>query len=271
MIEYMKKLGFSEYEIKTYFALLRHYPKNGYGLSKVSGVPRSRIYEVVEGLILKGVVFQHIEDNARLFTPLAPDLFMNKLKKSYDKIFEEVGAYTASLYSETQSVDEMKNVMGRHQILEVVKLLIDQASHRIALSIWDEELQEIQSLLSKKEQEGVFIRGIYFGYDCPFSTLISHRRVNRYIAEKEERYIIVIIDNKHVVSGVISKGNHSKVVWSQDPSDIDIKDDFIAHDVMINAYALAVENPGDFESKLDWIRKEYFCFSEDDYETFKNT
>lgn len=271
MIDYMKKLGFSEYEIKAYFALLKNFPVNGYGLSKSSGIPRSRIYEVVEGLIVKGVVFQQIEEKTKLFTPLAPNLLMRKLKSEYDVIFDEVGAYAMSLYKNKNLINETRSIIGRNQIIDLVKLLIQEANHRIALSIWDEELKEIEMTLSQKEQEGVFIRGIYFGHDSGFDTLTIHRRVSRYIAEKSERYLVVIIDNRAVVSGVISKGSLSTATWSEDPHEVDMKDDFIAHDVMINAYSKCLEDNESYEVALDLIRKEYFCFSEDDYETFKDT
>jgi len=58
IIENMKKLGFSEYESRVYLSLLTHYPVNGYTLSKNSGIPRSRIYEVLESLKAKQVVFE---------------------------------------------------------------------------------------------------------------------------------------------------------------------------------------------------------------------
>lgn len=270
MIDYMKRLGFSEYEIKAYFALLKNHPINGYGLSKASKIPRSRIYEIVEGLIHKGIVFDKYENDARLFMPLEPNRLITKLKSEYETIFEHIDEYTHMLYNHKNHHYEQKNISGRDDILNVIKLLFKEAEHRIALSIWQEEFDEIEEELLLQKEQGVLIRGIYFGFDCP-EDIIPHRRIERYIAEKNDRYIIVIIDDKHVVSGVISKKGTSHAIWSQDPSEIDIKDDFIAHDVMINAYSEQLENNEVFEKTLDLIRKEYFCYSEDDYETFKDT
>lgn len=39
IIENMKKLGLSEYEVKAYLKLLEKYPVNGYTLSKNLGIP----------------------------------------------------------------------------------------------------------------------------------------------------------------------------------------------------------------------------------------
>lgn len=270
MIDYMKRLGFSEYEIKAYFALLKKHPINGYGLSKESKIPRSRIYEVVDGLIQKGIVFDKYENDARLFMPLEPDRLITKLKSEYETIFEQIDEYTHTLYNQQANHYEQKNISGRNEIIDIIRLLIKEAKHRIALSIWQEEYGDIEDELLIKKEEGVLLRGIYFGFESP-EFLIPHRRIERYIAEKDDRYIIVIIDDKHVISGVMSKKGTSNATWSQDPSEIDIKDDFIAHDVMINAYSSQLDNNKEFEKTLDLIRKEYFCFSEDDYETFKDT
>ncbi len=56
-IAVLEELGFSNYEAKAYLALLRDAPVTGYQLSKISGVPRSRIYETLEKLTRQGFVF----------------------------------------------------------------------------------------------------------------------------------------------------------------------------------------------------------------------
>ncbi len=52
----IKNLGLSTYQAEAYFALLLESPLTGYKLSKISSVPRSRIYETIEKLIAKGLV-----------------------------------------------------------------------------------------------------------------------------------------------------------------------------------------------------------------------
>ena len=66
----MKRLGFSEYECKAYLKLLEDFPINGYTLSKNSGIPRSRIYEVLKNLIDKQMVFEQAEEKNKLYYPV---------------------------------------------------------------------------------------------------------------------------------------------------------------------------------------------------------
>ncbi len=80
IINDMKKLGFSEYECKAYLKLLEDFPLNGYTLSQKSGIPRSRIYEVLKNLMEKQMVFEQIREKNKLYYPLDPDVFINKAK-----------------------------------------------------------------------------------------------------------------------------------------------------------------------------------------------
>jgi len=271
IVEHMKKLGFTSYEIKAYLALLGNHPINGYGLSKSSTIPRSRIYEVVDGLIEKGAVFEHTINDARVYTPLEPNLLINKLKNEYNKVLDEVKNYTETLYNSSVEKYEVKEIHGRDAIIDHLKVLIKTAKKRIAVSIWHEELEDIEDELRACLTRNVMLRGIYFGHNNLFESLITHRRINRYKAEKDSRYIILIIDNTDVVSGKISTDKLSRILWSKDPSEIDMKDDFIAHDVMINQYALISNTPDDYEKTLDQIRKEYFCYSDEAYKSFIDT
>ena len=56
IVQTLEKFGLSSYEAKAYLAILSEYPLTGYKLSKISGVPRSRIYETIEKLAAKGLV-----------------------------------------------------------------------------------------------------------------------------------------------------------------------------------------------------------------------
>nr|NJM02749.1 TrmB family transcriptional regulator [Desulfobacula sp.] len=96
----MKRLGFSEYECKAYLKLLEEFPLNGYTLSKNSGIPRSRIYEVLKNLMGKQMVFEQTEEKNKVYYPVAPDVFIKKLKESYKELFSNISRFVGRLYTE---------------------------------------------------------------------------------------------------------------------------------------------------------------------------
>ena len=56
LLSTLQRLGFTEYEAKVYLALLRHSPLTGYAVAQRSGVPRSKVYEVLNGMVGRGEV-----------------------------------------------------------------------------------------------------------------------------------------------------------------------------------------------------------------------
>ncbi len=266
----MKKLGFSAYEVKAYMSLLEQYPINGYGLSKASGIPRSRIYEVLKSLEEKQVVFEQQDGDATLYYPLEPTLLIRKLREDLTAVIQRVDQMATSQFNRTKEDQRMIMIKDREKILGFLKLLLGESKTRIALSIWEEEISELLEPLQEAESRGIKIRGIYFGKTLPFSTMTAHRRVDRYLVEKKERHISVVLDDEQVISGVISRGADSRVTWIKDPGFVAISEDYISHDIMINQYSetLAGDEKDAFESYSDLSRKEYYDYSDEEFETF---
>lgn len=260
LIEEMKQLGLNQYEAKAYLKLLEEWPINGYILSKNSGVPRSRIYEVLDGLIKKQLVFEKTIENGKVYYPLEPDMLIKKVKKNYESIIQHVEKETLQLFANSKEQYESKVITGRKNIFEFIGLLLEKAKKRIDISIWQEEHKDLQEAFNEAINRGVKIKGVYFGYDNIYEDVLTHRRLETYLKEKDERYIIIIVDNKEAVTGIISRGEESQVTWTNDYGAIDIMEDYIVHDLMINVYSnmLSKIEREKYELEMDKVRKNYF-------------
>lgn len=260
LIEEMKQLGLNKYEAKAYLKLLEEWPVNGYTLSKNSGVPRSRIYEVLDGLTKKQLVFEKAIESGNVYYPLEPEMLVKKLKKNYESIIEHVEKETIQLFVKSKVQYESKVIAGRQNIFEFIGLLLEKAKDRIDISIWHEEYKDLEEYFDGATTRGIKIKGIYFGHDNKFEDVITHRRVATYLKEKDERYIIIIIDKKEAITGIISRGEESKVTWTNDFGAIDIMEDYLVHDLMINEYSnmLSEKERIKYESATDKVRKDFF-------------
>ena len=267
----MKMLGFSEYECKAYLKLLEDFPLNGYTLSKHSGIPRSRIYEVLKNLMDKQMVFEQVREKNKFYYPVEPDIFIKKLKAHYEEIFSKVSRVAGKLYKEKKQDSQLVVIKGRQNIISFLNLLIKGAQKRIALSIWEEEIKELTCELDKALKRGVILRGIYFGKTTPYDILVPHRRIRRYMAEKKQRYMSIIIDGAHAISGIVSRGEDSKVTWTRDEGFIEISEDYIAHDLVVNLYSASLDKQAylEFEEFADSVHNHYFHYSNEEFLTYK--
>jgi len=267
----MKTLGFSEYECKAYLKLLEEFPLNGYALSKASGIPRSRIYEVLKNLIDKQMVFEQADEKNRVYYPMEPKIFIQKLKVHYEKLFGDLSEYTGKLYREPKQDDKLVVISGRDNIISFLKLLINGARERVAVSIWEEEIKELTEELDAALDRGVMLRGIYFGKKTAYTSLTPHRRIDRYMAEKKERYLSIIIDHTHAISGIMSRDANAKVTWTRDEGFIAVSEDYIAHDLVVNLYSASLDPDTykKFEAFADNVHDHYFHYSKKDLATYK--
>lgn len=260
LIDEMKHLGFTLYESKVYLTLLKVWPINGYMLSKESGVPRSKIYEVINNLIKKKLIYEKKIEKTSTYLPLEPNEFIKKIRNNFTVMIDHVEEETTSIYLENSTSNDSKIILGRDNIFEFIIQMIDKAEFRIDVSLWEEEYNFLSKSILCALDRGISVKGIYFGCNNPLIDVITHRRIDTYLKEKEQRYIICIIDNKEAISGIISRGEESQVTWTNDYGAIDIVQDYIVHDLMINSYSndLEANKKNIFEEKLDKIRKNYF-------------
>ncbi|BES65721.1 TrmB family transcriptional regulator [Gottschalkiaceae bacterium SANA] len=260
LLEEMRQLGLNKYEAKAYLKLLEDWPLNGYALSKNSGVPRSRIYEVLESLTKKQLVFEKTIENGVVYYPLEPELLVKKIKRNYESMIRHVEQETTQLFVKSKVKNESKVITGRRNIFEFIGLLLEKAQRRIDVSIWQEEYQDLAIPFKESINRGVQVKGIYFGHDNQFEDVLTHRRLMTYLEEKAERYIIIIIDQKEAVTGIISRGEESQVTWTNDYGVIDIMEDYIVHDLMINVYSekLTKEDQEKYEQEMDQVRKKFY-------------
>ncbi len=267
----MKTIGFSEYESKAYLQLLEEYPLNGYTLSKHSGIPRSRIYEVLKNLLDKQMVFEETDGKNTLYYPVEPEIFIKRIQSHYQELFSSISSFTEKIYQETTQEEKLVVIKGRKNIFNFVNLLIRGAEQRLAMSIWEEDIEELLPEINKAIDRGVVLRGIYFGENLPYDTLVAHRRLKRYIAEKKARYISIIIDRTHTLSGIVSRGNESKVTWTRDEGFIEISEDYIAHDLLVNLYSASLNKKGysEFEEFVDNVHHNFFHYTEEEFLTYK--
>lgn len=233
LIDILKDLNFTEYEAKAYLALLAHSPLTGYAVAKNSGVPRSKIYEVLDNLIARGDVIASLGDTP-LYKALPAKDMITARKARTAETFE---AAEASLKNFEQSADDRENIWnitGRNAILQKVNECILSAEKRILIEIWAEDFFDISSSLEKAASNGVDIKIIAYGdINAPYASVYPHDMSDEITNEYGGRWIVFSADDKEVVAGAVSLGNESRAASTKHQGLVMPITEVVIHDLYI--------------------------------------
>lgn len=232
--EQLQLFGFTQYEAKAYVSLVARGTANAYQLSKESGIPRARIYDVVDGLAQRGLVMtEEGEDGTKSYVPLPVEAFVDQLKKRWKNTIGEVEKELKAIENqEPQSAAYVTTLKGEENIFAFCRILIRRARERVLLSMWspmyDELLPELQAA-----SKHAHLRGILFHVANPLPGLELHR-MNHYMASlTEQRWFVLSIDGKELLYGHSAERN-GNAFYTDDPVHIYLLEDYIWHDVLVN-------------------------------------
>lgn len=214
ILETLKNLNFTEYEAKAYLTLLEESPLTGYAVAKNSGVPRSRIYEVLDGLVMRGdILVSH--GNTPQYTPVpAKELIKNRRLKAEEN-FELAEKSLAEFENSASDRENIWNITGRHEILDKVKTSIAAAKERILLEIWKEEYDELEPELRQAANRGVQVIIIAYGeIVSDFATVYLHYMGHEITEEYGGQWLVFSGDDSEVVAGIVSLGKDSRAAWT---------------------------------------------------------
>ena len=132
ILETLKDLNFTEYEAKAYLTLLEEAPLTGYAVAKNSGVPRSKIYEVLDSLAVRGDILVS-PGNTPQYTPVPATELIKSRRMKAEETFELAEKSLAEFERSANDRENIWNITGRHEILEKVKACLLSAKQRILL------------------------------------------------------------------------------------------------------------------------------------------
>jgi sugar-specific transcriptional regulator TrmB len=84
-------VGLTAYELRVYRAMLSESPATAYRLGKRSGVPISRVYEIAERLVAKGVATA-IAGRPTRYTPADPTAVVSKARRQLNSMLDSLAA-----------------------------------------------------------------------------------------------------------------------------------------------------------------------------------
>ncbi|KAB8127042.1 TrmB family transcriptional regulator [Gracilibacillus oryzae] len=215
ILETLKKLNFTEYEAKAYLTLLGESPLTGYAVAKNSGVPRSKIYEVLESLAIRGdILVSH--GTTQRYTPVPAKELIKNRRRETEVNFEQAEKSLAEFERSAHDRENIWNITGDNEILDKVKDCIASAEKRILLEIWKEEFKALEPELQRAAERGVHVIIIAYGeIISDFAEVYIHYMGDEITEEYGGRWIVISADDSEVVAGIVSLGEDSRAAWTR--------------------------------------------------------
>ena len=162
VLDHLQTLGLSMYEARLYVGLLQGGPQNGNELSKTAGVPSSKVYSTLEKLTSRGFVHQTHRDGGTVYTAIAPDDLVSRLRRRFLPPLEFLESALHDL-DERRPEPETITVSSTAAIHDHARRVIARAERELYVSTWADDLEEIQPALEAAAARGVRIFAMLYG------------------------------------------------------------------------------------------------------------
>jgi HTH-type transcriptional regulator, sugar sensing transcriptional regulator len=230
----LEQLGFSSYESKAYYALIRKYPANGYEISKIGKVPSAKIYETLNQLKIKGAIIESATETGKYY-PVPPEKLLAKLKQEFTSMIQDL----ESQLKQTEplpDIDLTLNFFGYETFIEKAMSIINNTSLSLFASIWPDEDVLLNDVIEKAEKRGVkVIAGIFGNSSMESSYYINLESCGKSSQTRlGKRLNIVIGDSREVVICEVGENGEADGVWTTTPSIILVAKEYIKHDIWGN-------------------------------------
>jgi len=234
LIDRLSKLGMSGYEAKAYLALVHaSRPLNGYEVAKLSGVPRSTVYETLSKLVARGAAFEarSSADNTS-YLPLPPNSLLSRLTSDFEDTVDVLRKELPRLASPKQA-HLIHNITGRGALLERAQDIIRESRKDLLVSVWPEEFDELQPAVTEAEARGVDVTMLMFGED---TAEIGHTYRHRFSSPEfvlsyiGYRFFVVVGDSRQSVVGGFEASSGGGI-YSDNPAFVLLATEYVRHDI----------------------------------------
>ncbi len=219
------------YETKIWLALLGKGVASAGEIASISGVPRSRTYDVLEGLEKKGFVIVKLEKPIK-YLGVKPQVIIEKLKNNVKKEAEERVVELSKIKSTNEflSLEELYNegissikrenisaaLKGKSNITNHLREILQNAEREVIICTnANEMLSKIRlfkQTLSKLEKNGINVKIALSGDENTIKTLSEQFGIKSKKVDIDAKFFIV--DRKEVLF-YISKGirENDMAIW----------------------------------------------------------
>lgn len=119
----LQNVGISRREAEVYIALLQKKEFTAPELTKITTITRTKIYEILQNLIRKGVCNENYRDGQKVFRGIKPQIAIQNIVSNYELEIEQKKQVAISLEKELTSLHE--NNLNNNDPLDYIEVIND--------------------------------------------------------------------------------------------------------------------------------------------------
>ena len=229
----LAQLGLSEYEAKAYIALLKENPSSAYEIAKNSGIPSSKVYEVIKRLETRLMVQAIYGERTRMFIPKSLDEFAENFKAIVEGNLQSVKKELQDIKTGIIDTSYTWHIKDYDALILKAGRMLDTAEKTVLLSVWPQEIETLSKFLIDAESRGVKIVVVHYGpTNIRVGQLYRHPVEETIYSQKGIRGFILVADSKEALTGKIS-GKETEAIWSMNEGFVIMAEDYIRHDIYL--------------------------------------
>ncbi|MEM5836398.1 MAG: helix-turn-helix domain-containing protein [Candidatus Aenigmatarchaeota archaeon] len=243
IFSFLKQLGLGEYEARAYTELVLLGPSSANELSKVTEIPKSKIYEVLESLMSKQMV-EVFEEKPKLFRAIDSRVAIKSLIDEKEQQLKAIKEKANSLIAQLKTFERREEIVegiweqNGEKATEALNKLAEmfERANKYTISItrdfsFSPTLREaIRSCLRRKVKVMMIAMGItkenFYGAKWYLEQKIPIR-----VFETKVHPRILVVDGKEVAirldSNPVAKKFKFKTIWSNEPSFVAVMDSYM--------------------------------------------
>ncbi|MGP4077969.1 TrmB family transcriptional regulator [Halobacillus sp. K22] len=200
----LQKFGFTQYESQVFEVLsASHQPMDASTIVRYSQVPKSKVYEVLNRMVEKGIILSSFTERKKLYNAVPLEAIIENLTDEFQANVEDL---RNKEYTHRPVDDRVWTVKNSRTITSLTKELAENAKSSICLSGWSDHLKAFTPLLKQKKDEGVTVEILSVG-ELENSLPNTHVLIPNEGHDALERYQLLIVDEKEILFAGIEQGD----------------------------------------------------------------
>lgn len=235
VLDSLQKLGLTQYESQAYVSLLGNPRVTAYELAKQSGIPPSKVYEVLERLRAKQMVGVVETGGSARYVPLEPREAMSRYRRTYDDILDRLEDRLEDIYSAEQAGGSyVWNLQGREAVFVKALEMIDASRAEVLLAVWPDEAPRLEPYLVAADHRGVAVGVCLYGEGDPGVGVVYHHPTDPVvIRDQGSRRMVLVTDSAEALVGYFPDTAAVDGVWSANVGFVQMAKDYIRHDIWV--------------------------------------